>query len=117
MHAGGGRRVGDRVTEGRVAFIRERHVLDEVRQFVGGIDALPRRRAVDVVAGIDQPVRVEHDAGVDAELDRTTAELALGVDGGLAAAVGRARLFGNKHRRHMCALDGHDDFTHVAVSL
>jgi hypothetical protein len=44
----------------RVARELEAHVADEVRQLVAGVQALEVRRAVDVVVGVDEPVRVEH---------------------------------------------------------
>jgi hypothetical protein len=61
-----------------------------VRQLVAGVDALEVRRAVDVVARVDQPVRVEHHDGVHAQLAAAPADLDVAVDRVLAAALARA---------------------------
>ena len=106
MHAGGGRLLGDGMAECRVARVRERHVLDEMRQLVGGVNPLPRRRAVDVIPGIDQPVRVEDDNGVDLQLTHAAGDLFVAINGGLAAALVRAILFRQVHRRNVGDLGG-----------
>jgi hypothetical protein len=58
--------LGQQLAQRRVARELEAHVADEVRQLVAGVQALEVRRAVDVVVGVDEPVRVEHHDGVHA---------------------------------------------------
>ncbi|MNN57246.1 hypothetical protein D3C81_1722240 [compost metagenome] len=88
------------------------HVADEVRQFVAGVDALEMRAAEHVVVGVDQPVSVEHDNGVDAELTAASADLVVPVDGSLPKALARARQFGQVHGRYMGNLGSESEFAH-----
>jgi hypothetical protein len=62
----------------------KRHVADEVRQLVAGVDALEVRPAIDVVAGIDQPVCVKHHQRVHAHGPAAAADFVVAVDGALA---------------------------------
>ena len=79
--------VGNQLTQRRVAFIVVGHVANKVRQLVAGVDALKALRAVDVVGAVHQPVGIEHNNGVDAQLPTALADFFMSVDGGLAAAV------------------------------
>jgi hypothetical protein len=72
---------GQQLAQIRVARELEGHVADEVRQLVAGVQALEVRRAVDVVVGVDQPVRVEHHDGVHPKLAAAPADLDVAVDG------------------------------------
>lgn len=90
----------------------ERQVADEVRQLVAGVHALPVRRAVEVVVGVDQPVRVEHHQRVDAQFAAAAADLAVAVDGVLARAVAVARQLAQVERRHVRDLGGKGELSH-----
>jgi len=83
--------VADQPAELRVAVELEGHVLDEMRQLVAGVAALEFRRAIDVIARIDEPMHVKHNDGVDAELTAAPPDLDVPIDGGLPAAVVLAR--------------------------
>ena len=58
-----------------------------MRKFVAGVQALEMRRAIDVVACIDQPVRVKHDNGVHAQFATATTYLNVAFNGILAGAL------------------------------
>ncbi|MNH19448.1 hypothetical protein D3C79_791860 [compost metagenome] len=88
------------------------HVADEVRQFVAGVHALEMRPAQHVVVGVDQPVGVEHDDGVHAQLTATAADFVMPVDGRLAKALARAWQFGHVHGRYMGNLGSESEFAH-----
>ena len=100
-HATLHRLVGDQLAEFRVAVVVVGHVADKVRQLVAGVDARKMVRTVDVIRAVHQPVGVEDDNGVDAQLPAALADLFVSVDGALAAAVVFARQFGEIHRRHV----------------
>jgi hypothetical protein len=62
-----------------------------LRQFVAGVHALEVLPTVDVVTGIDQPVRVEHHQRVHTHGAAAAADLLVAVDGALACAKTGAR--------------------------
>ena len=55
------------------------------------------RRAVEVVAGVDEPVGVEHDDGVDAQRFAAARDFLVAVDGVLAGAFAGAVEFAEVH--------------------
>ncbi|MNP35666.1 hypothetical protein D3C76_1290090 [compost metagenome] len=89
-----------------------RHVADEVRQFIGGVDPLEVLTTEDVVVGIDQPVGVEHHNRVDPQLTAASADLVVPVDGGLPKALTRARQLGQVHAGHVSDFGCERHFTH-----
>ena len=93
--------VGQQLTQFRVAVHFKRHVGDKVRQLVAGVVALEMGAAVDVVAGVDQPVGIKHDDGVDAQLTTAAADFLVAVDGSLTEALLRAIQFRQVHGRNM----------------
>ncbi len=86
----------------RVAGEFERQVADEVRQFVAGVDAFEVRRAVEVVAGVDEPVGVEDDEGVHAQGFAAAGDFVVAVDGILSRALARAVELAQVHGRDVC---------------
>jgi len=62
---------------------------DEVGQLVAGVAPFEDGGAVDVVAGVDEPVRVEDDDRVDAGRAAAAADLGVAVDRVLARALAR----------------------------
>ena len=100
-HAELHRLVGDQLAERRVAVVVVGHVADKVRQLVAGVDARKMVRTVDVVRAVHQPVGIEHDDGVHAQLAAALADLFMPVDGRLAAAVVFPRQLGEVHRRNV----------------
>ncbi len=94
MHAGLGGGIGQQLAQRRIARVGVGQVLDEVRQFVGGVDPFKRRGAIDVVAGIHQPVGVEHHDGVHPQFTAAAADFLVAIDGGLTAALMLAGQFG-----------------------
>ncbi len=107
----------EQLPELRIARDLVGQVADEVRQLVAGVGALEVRRAVDVVVGVDQPVRVEHDDRVDAELAAAAADLPVPVDRVLPRAFARAVELAQVHRRHVGDLGGECELAHVSGSL
>jgi len=79
----------DQMSEPDIAGIRVRHVLDEMRQFVARINTFETRRAIDVVLAIDEPMHVEHDNRIHAQLTATPADFMVTVDSGLTATLMR----------------------------
>ena len=96
-HAKLHRFVGDQLAEFRVAVVVVGHVANKMRQLVAGVDARKMVRAVDVIRAVHQPVGVEDDNGVHAQLAAALADLFMPVDGRLAAAVVFARQFREIH--------------------
>lgn len=103
---------GEDAAQLRVAGEAVLHVGDEVRQLVAGVEPLEVRRAVDVVAGVDQPMGVEHHDGVDPQFAAAPADLAVPVDRRLAAAVARAGQLGQVQRGYVGDLGSQSDFAH-----
>jgi hypothetical protein len=58
-------------------------------------------RTVDVVRAVHQPVGVENDNGIDAQLAAALADFFMPVDGRLTAAVVFPRQLREIHRRHV----------------
>ena len=90
--------LGQQLPERGVARDLERHVADEVRQFVAGVAAFEVRCAVEVVAGVDEPVGVEDDDGVHTEFSAAAADFLVAVDGVLSCALARSVEFAEVHR-------------------
>jgi hypothetical protein len=67
----------------------------------------------DVVVGVDQPVRVEHDDGVHARLAAAATDLDMAVDGVLPRALARPVELAQVHRRHVGDLGGQRNTSHV----
>jgi hypothetical protein len=88
------------------------HVLDEVRQLVAGVGAQEALAAVDVIAGVDQPVDVEHDDRVHAERAAAPSDLDVPVDRRLPAAVVLAGQLRQVHRGHVGDLGGERELAH-----
>ena len=97
----------------RIARRFKLHEVDEVRQFVAGVVALEMRRAVDVVIGVDQPMRVKHHQGVHAQRAAAAADFFVTVDRVLACAVARSGQLTQVHAGHMGDLGGEGELTHV----
>ncbi|MNY23552.1 hypothetical protein D3C86_1572240 [compost metagenome] len=116
-HVVGGGGGGDQVAQLGVADVVVGQVADEVRELGAGVQARAVAVGVEVVAGVDQPVGVGDHDGVDLEGADHLAQLAVALNGGGAAAVVRAGLFGNEHRRHVRDLGGENDFTHGGFLL
>ena len=93
--------LGQQFAQGRVAVKFIRQVADEMGQLIAGVNALEMRRAVDVIARIDQPMRVEYHDGVHPQRAAAAANFDVAVDGGLAAAFLRAVELAQIHRRHV----------------
>lgn len=100
-HAQLHRLVGNQLAERRIAVVVVGHVADKVRQLVAGVHAREMVRTVNVVRAVHQPVGVEHDDGVHAQLAAALADFFMSVDGRLSAAVVFARQLGEVHRRHV----------------
>jgi hypothetical protein len=96
------------LAQGGVAGDLELHVADEVGQFVAGVGSLEVGRTVEVVAGVDEPVGVEHDDGVDTECAAAAADFLVAVDGVLPRSLAWSVEFAEVHRgdvgdlRHEC---------------
>jgi hypothetical protein len=90
FHAHFVRDFGDQVAEPDIAGVRVRHVLDEMRQFVAGVDAFELRRAIDVIFAVHQPVHVEYHDRIHAEFAAAAANFMMAVDRRLTAAFMRA---------------------------
>ena len=65
-----------------------------MRQLTTGVVAFEVFAAVDVVAGVHQPVGIEYDNGIYAQLTTATADLDMTVDGRLAKAFLRTLQLG-----------------------
>ncbi|MCY1553432.1 hypothetical protein D9M68_899140 [compost metagenome] len=65
-----------------------------------------------MVVGVDQPVGVEHDDGVDLQFAAAAADLDMPVDGCLAEALARARQLGQVHGRYVGDLGSQSKFAH-----
>ncbi len=100
-HAELHRLVGNQLAKFRVAVVVVGHVANKVRQLVAGVDAREMVRTVDVIGAVHQPVGVEHDDGVHAQLAAALTDLFMPVDGALTAAVVFARQLGEVHRWHV----------------
>ena len=105
--------LGQHTAQRRVAGAFERQVGDEVRQLVAGVHALEVRRAVDVVVGVDQPVRVEHHQRVHARLAAAAPDLLVPFDRIAPRAVARPGQLAEVHRRHVRDLGGQRNLAHV----
>ena len=89
VYAGLGGCCGNEPAQLRVALVGVRQVFDKVGQLVAGVHPLKARGVVDVVAGIDQPVRVEHDNGIDIQLAAASGYFFMPFDGRVATALVR----------------------------
>ena len=93
MYAGLGGCLGDEPAQLRVALVGVRQIFDKVGQLVAGVHPLEMGGIVDVVAGIDQPVRVEHHNGIDIQLAAASGYFFMPFDGRVAAAFVRSVQF------------------------
>jgi len=107
---------GDEVAQRRVALIFIFQVLDELRELVGGEDALETGIGIDVIAGIHDPVRVADDDGVGPQRLGPARNLHMPVDGLFPGAGDPARLLRHQHRRNMRDFRCKNDFAHRASS-
>src|SRR5471030_3400216 len=80
----------NKMADARVARVGVGHVLNEVGQFVAGVDAFEARVAVDVIFAVHEPVNVEYHDGVDPQFTATPANLMMPVDSALTASFMRA---------------------------
>ena len=92
---------GDAAAQFGIATVGVAHVLDEMRQLVAGVAALEAIVAIDVIAGVDQPVHVQHHHRVHIEFAATPADLPMPLDRRLSATLMLAGHFRQIHRRHM----------------
>src|SRR5450830_1630873 len=102
----------DQLAEFRAAWVVVFHVLDEVRQFVAGVDTLEMLAAVDVITAVDQPVHIEHHGGIGPQFARATADFLVPGNRRFATTVMLAGQFGQVHRGYVADLRGQDDFAH-----
>src|SRR5450830_986195 len=102
----------DQLAQFRAARVGVFHVLDEVRQFVAGVDTLELFAAVDVIAAVDQPVHVEHHRGIGPQFTGAAADFLVPGNRRFAAAMVLAGQFGQVHRGYVADLRGQDDFAH-----
>ena len=107
---------GDAAAQFGIATVGVAHVLDEMRQLVAGVAALEAIVAIDVIAGVDQPVHVQHHHRVHIEFAATPADLPMPLDRRLSATLMLAGHFRQIHRRHMRHLAASASLPMVFVS-
>ena len=112
-----GRELGDGMAELAIAEVVERHLADEVRELVARVRAVVPGIGVHVVPGVHEPVGVEHDVCVGVEFAGAPCDLSVPLDRRVPAAVVRAGLLGDEHRRDVRDLGGEDDLTHRDLLL